>query len=826
MRKIFLIAFVALIVTIGARSSFTSNTASPASPFCTADPVVSNNLDSGAGSLRHAIADACTGSTITFNMATVTSPISLTGGELLINKNLIVNGPGANSLTVQRSSAGGTPDFRIFNINGGVTVALSGLTLTNGRISGSFPGNFGGAIWNNHSNLTITDCVINANSAVAVAPAGFGGAIFNDGADFGSATLAIVNTRITGNSATGNGGGIFSWGGHGNATLTITASTISNNSAQSGGGGIANSGQSGSSSVRIVNSLLSGNTAQSGGGITSEGTQNGNAPLTIANSTISGNGATAIGGGIVTQGTTNSSGAPVTIVNTTITNNRVDIDDTAPGNQNGGGMFIFTGPVTIHNTIVARNFVGSTGILPDDVFNNSFQPNSSFNLIGIGGSGGLVNDVNGNIVHADPNLGPLADNGGPTQTHALLPGSRAIEGGSNCPLDDSCSPALGFSLATDQRGAGFQRAADSSDLNVTQTVDIGAFEARASIEDIVDQTIPEDGLLVAHFGVGDPAAVTSVTATSSNTVLFPNEPANLDVIGSGQFRTVVGMPFQNQFGSTLITVTVTSGSESVTDTFLVTVTPVNDAPHEVLLSNTSVNDNSPAGTLVGTLTALDPDPLQTFTYSLVSGFNSIDNASFTISGDQLRTTSVFDFETKTSYLIRLRATDPTNLHVEKEFIINVVDGPDIPGAISFTSPTFSVGEADGNASITLRRTGGADNRVFAKVSLADITTSPADYRFAPGSLDPTFNTGTGATSGSSALSQVVHAVAVQPDGKVLIGGAFLFYDGIPRKRMARLNSDGTLDHSFNPSFEDVVLSIALQPDGKILVGGEFIGLDL
>lgn len=72
---------------------------------------------------------------------------------------------------------------------------------------------------------------------------------------------------------------------------------------------------------------------------------------------------------------------------------------------------------------------------------------------------------------------------------------------------------------------------------------------------------------------------------------------------------------------------------------------------------------------------------------------------------------------------------------------------------------------------------------------------------------------------------MVHAVAVQPDGKVLIGGAFLFCDGVPRKRMARLNPDGTLDHSFNPSFEDTVLSIALQPDGKILLGGQFTFYD-
>src|SRR5882762_7413414 len=86
-------------------------------PLCTTDPVVVNNSDSGAGSLRQAIADACDASTITFNMAMVTSPISLTTAELGINKNLTITGPSSSLLTVQRSSAGGTPDFRIFTIN-------------------------------------------------------------------------------------------------------------------------------------------------------------------------------------------------------------------------------------------------------------------------------------------------------------------------------------------------------------------------------------------------------------------------------------------------------------------------------------------------------------------------------------------------------------------------------------------------------------------------------------------------------------------------------------------------------------------------------------
>src|SRR5215472_3624073 len=99
---------------------------------CTTNPVVTNNGDSGAGSLRQAIMDACDGSTITFGN-TVTSPITLTTADLVIDKNLTITGPGANLLTVERSSAAGTPQFRILTINPGKTVTIYGLTVTNGH---------------------------------------------------------------------------------------------------------------------------------------------------------------------------------------------------------------------------------------------------------------------------------------------------------------------------------------------------------------------------------------------------------------------------------------------------------------------------------------------------------------------------------------------------------------------------------------------------------------------------------------------------------------------------------------------------------------------
>src|SRR5258708_7620973 len=172
-RIVFLITLVAGIVFVAARSNFTSRASdktaitttssdkgrnpptskaytsalesSTLTPVCTTDPVVVNNSDSGAGSLRQAIADACDASTITFNMAMVTSPISLTTAELSINKNLTITGPSSSLLTVQRSSAGGTPQFRIINIGSG-TVSISGVTVTNGK---SPDGAAGGAIGGN-----------------------------------------------------------------------------------------------------------------------------------------------------------------------------------------------------------------------------------------------------------------------------------------------------------------------------------------------------------------------------------------------------------------------------------------------------------------------------------------------------------------------------------------------------------------------------------------------------------------------------------------------------------------------------------------------------
>lgn len=147
------------------------------------------------------------------------------------------------------------------------------------------------------------------------------------------------------------------------------------------------------------------------------------------------------------------------------------------------------------------------------------------------------------------------------------------------------------------------------------------------------------------------------------------------------------------------TLTATSGNLTPVTSAPFTVAaaaPVNHAPTNLTLSAASVNENEPVGTLVGVLSTTDQDSGNTFTYSLVSGAGSTDNASFSISGNQLRTAEEFDFETKASCSIRIRATDQGGLYFEKQFTITVTDVDEIeppePGE-PFATYTFTQGWA-------------------------------------------------------------------------------------------------------------------------------------
>ena len=128
-----------------------------------------------------------------------------------------------------------------------------------------------------------------------------------------------------------------------------------------------------------------------------------------------------------------------------------------------------------------------------------------------------------------------------------------------------------------------------------------------------------------------------------------------------------------------------AGGMAFEKAFVIAVTNLNDPPTDITLSNASVPENQPAGTVVGTLSSTDDDAGDSFSYSLVAGAGSTDNGNFTISGDQLQTTASFDYEVKTSYSIRVRTTDAGGLSYEKVLAITVTNVNEVPTDIMLSN---------------------------------------------------------------------------------------------------------------------------------------------
>jgi hypothetical protein len=457
-----------------------------------ADDLVGNGLN---GSLRYCITNAADGDSIHFG---VTGTIKLTRELPDLNHSIRIDGPGADQLTVGRYSGA---YYRIFTVDQSATVSFDGLTIADGIVLGDD----GGGIYNG-GTLTVSNCTISQNTAIDNYDicdgwyGGDGGGIYNGG------TLTVHDCTFSGNYAYTEGGGICNFAGAFAAKLTVSDSTLSGNGALAtyGGGGICNdtfsvynkgtvtvtgstlsgngdsaicnnlgtltvsdstlSGNTGglygggiinlNGTLTVTGSTLSGNSAQFyGGGICNFSSGVFAATLTVSDSTLSGNSAVAssgAGGGICTLGT-----GTVTLTNVTLTANRAT--------AHGGGLYVDTSSALLHNTLIAGNFRSATGTTRDDVF-GTLDPGGDYNLIGDGsGMTGLTNGVNGNLVGSasdplDPLLDSLQDNGGPTQTRALLAGSPALNAGDPSQLG-----------VPDQRG-----------VVRSGGVNIGAYQASAS----------------------------------------------------------------------------------------------------------------------------------------------------------------------------------------------------------------------------------------------------------------------------------------------------------------------------------------------------------
>lgn len=350
-------------------------------------------------------------------------------GDFNIKDSVTIKGAGAGVTIIDAQQKDRA--FMVFGSSSTspINVTFEGLTILNGYTTG-----YGGGIFYGNANLRVVDSVITANRA-----GGNGGGIANEEhAAAGSAK--VIRSTVNRNVAALDGGGIYVTAdslGQG-SKLTVKNSTIRRNFASDNGGGIFATTLTMTDSTVADNSCVDRGFNSIGGGIFAT-------TATLSGSTVSGNSALQLGGGIraitanltsctVSGNSSNASGGAMvvnrgTLRNCTITDN---------SGQEGGGVYSSaSAPDTllVVNTIIAGNLVRFGGSRPD--VSGAFDSRGN-NLIGDGtgstGFGAAGDKVGDSLNPIDPKLGPLANNGGPTKTHALLAGSPAIDAGSNTPL--------------------------------------------------------------------------------------------------------------------------------------------------------------------------------------------------------------------------------------------------------------------------------------------------------------------------------------------------------------------------------------------------------
>ena len=503
------------------RVGLTNNDVSVAGTIGTASP--------GNGGGLHITGDA----TVTIDSGTVTgNKAEAEGGGLWNSKTgtLIITDASGSVLIDNNTAAGDAAivggDFTTLQGGGGIfndgdglagtggtltildTAFVNTVTISNNLATGAARGS-GGGILTIGGDVTITGAVVSGNEAIRAG----GGIEIVSGPN-----ISLSKVMVTGNDVStagtlptanpGNGGGLHITA---DATVNIDLSTFTMNAAGNEGGGLWNSA---TGDIQLSRSTVDGNSAPMGGGIFQDGGTGGavgTGNFAVMDSTISNNTATLAGGGV------QSENGLVAIVNSTISGNM--------SMATGGGIGLTDGTVSLANSTVAFNSATTTGG-GVEVTGGTFTTVSSIIAKNTGATGPDVNGTatsTGNnlfgstmgltiaggpndLMDVDPLLGPLAINGGPTQTHALQAGSPALNTGSNT-----------LALANDQRGTGFARTFGSG-------TDIGAFEAQPIASTITLMAAPTTAVQ------GQPVTLTATVASSvsgsaapTGTVTFVNQ---------------------------------------------------------------------------------------------------------------------------------------------------------------------------------------------------------------------------------------------------------------------------------------------------------------
>ncbi|MEJ6486802.1 Calx-beta domain-containing protein [Nostoc punctiforme UO1] len=445
---------------------------------------------------------------------------------------------------------------RVFQVLDGGQLSLQNVVVTGGNISSSG----GGIRVDSDAALDLYNSTITGNKASG--SFNNGGGIYNSGVVYLRNGSTISNNIAAGGSSQ-EGGGIY----NSNGTVIAINSTISNNQGGVYGGGISTI----NGSVTLINTTVSGNSAGNGGGIRSSSTS-----VALLNTTVSGNSANSRGGGIYA-----SIDGVFNMLNSTVTNNTAI--STVSGNG-GGGIYSLSATVNLKNTIVAGNTNSNAPDLLSSVLSSAIFNGNNNNLIGsLTGAKGTVG-TGTDIVNPNPGLGPLQNNGGLTLTHALLPGSPAINAGNNSLIPADTEDLDGDGNTTepipyDQRGL---------TRLVGGGVDIGAFEVQAAA--LPSLSIKDITVTEGNTGTKNATFTVTLSAASTSVVTVNYATANGTATAGSDYTATTGtLTFNPGDTSKTLNVAVTGDlTIEPNETFFVNLSNA---------ANVTIADNQAVGTI-------------------------------------------------------------------------------------------------------------------------------------------------------------------------------------------------------------------------------------
>jgi hypothetical protein len=296
---------------------------------------------------------------------------------------------------------------------------------------------------------------------------------------------------------------------------------------------------------------------------------------------------------------------------------------------------------------------------------------------------------------------------GETFTYALVSGTGSDDNASFTVTGNTLKTAAIFDYETKNSYSVRVRSTDQNGLSTEKDFTVTVTDVNETPTDIAlsSNSVAENlasGTAVGTLSSTDPDAGNTFTYTLVSGA-GGTDNASFGISG-GTLKTAASFNYEVKNSYSIRVRTTDQGGLYFEKTFVISVTDVNETPTNVALSGSSVAENMPSGTAVGTLSSTDPDVGNTFTYTLVGGAGSTDNASFGISGGTLQTAASFNYEAKNSYSIRVRTTDQGGLYFEKAFTIGVTNVNETPTDIGLSGSSVAENQPVGTSVGTLSTT--------------------------------------------------------------------------------------------------------------------------